>query len=160
MPEGPSIYIIKETIRPLLKRQIVETAHGNAKIEMQALIGKKIKDVRSWGKHLLIFFPGITIRIHFLMWGSYSINEQTRPDRSLRLCLATGEHQLFFYTCAIKSLEKNWEEEYDWEADLLSKKWNPSKARKKLKALPDTMVCDAILDQNIFAGAGDRKSVV
>jgi endonuclease-8 len=155
MPEGPSIYIITEAIRPLLKGQIVATAHGNAKIDMQAITGKKVMGVRSWGKHLLISFPGITIRIHFLMWGSYSINDQTRPDRSLRLCLATGDNRIFFYTCAIKVLEKNWKEDYDWEADLLSKKWNASRARKKLKALPEIMVCDAILDQNIFAGAGN-----
>ena len=33
--------------------------------------------------------------------------------------------------------------------------WNPSKAKKKLKEIPDTLVADALLDQNIFAGVGN-----
>jgi endonuclease-8 len=33
--------------------------------------------------------------------------------------------------------------------------WSSAKARKKLKANPDTLVCDALLDQNIFAGVGN-----
>ena len=155
MPEGPSIFIIKETIRPLLKGQVISAARGNAKIEMVELVGKKIRDVKSWGKHLLISLPKVTVRIHFLMWGSYSMDSQTRPDRSLRLHLMAGEQNIFFYTCSVKLLHDKLDDLYDWEADLLNKKWNPAKAKKKLKLLPDTMVCDAILDQNIFAGAGN-----
>ena len=33
--------------------------------------------------------------------------------------------------------------------------WDPSKAKKKLKAIPDTLVADALLDQKIFAGVGN-----
>lgn len=155
MPEGPSIYITKQAIRPFLKGQVISAARGNAKILMEDLVGKKITDVKSWGKHLLICLPKLTVRIHFLMWGSYSIDEQTRPDRSLRLQLTAGGKNVFFYTCSVKLLEGKLDDLYDWETDLLNKKWNGAKARKKLKHLPDTMVCDAILDQNIFAGAGN-----
>jgi len=155
MPEGPTIVITKETIRPLSKGKLVTAVTGNAKINIQQLAGKKVKDVQSWGKHLLICFPEFTVRIHFLLWGSYSIDEQTRPDRSVRLCLICGKQKIYFYTCSIRILEEKPDDIYDWEADLLNKKWNAAKARKKLKALPDAMVCDAILDQNIFAGAGN-----
>jgi endonuclease-8 len=30
-----------------------------------------------------------------------------------------------------------------------------NKARKKLKAIPKTMICDALLDQQIFSGVGN-----
>ena len=33
--------------------------------------------------------------------------------------------------------------------------WDPKKAKKKLKAAPDMLACDALLDQNIFAGSGN-----
>jgi endonuclease-8 len=33
--------------------------------------------------------------------------------------------------------------------------WSASKAKKKLKELPETFVCDALLDQKIFAGVGN-----
>jgi endonuclease-8 len=122
---------------------------------MEKLVGKKITDIRSWGKHLLICLPELTIRVHFLMFGSYSIDTQTKLNRSVRLVLSAGKRKLYFYNCSVKLLEGDLEPLYDWEADLLSKKWNPAKARKKLKAIPGTMACDAILDQNIFAGAGN-----
>lgn len=155
MPEGPSIFIIKEIITPLLKGKKISATSGNAKIDMTQLPGKKITDIRTWGKHLLICLPDQAIRIHFLMFGSYSINEHTKQDRSLRLALSAGKKTIYFYTCSVKLLEQDLNELYDWEADLLSKKWNAAKARKKLKTLPGTMVCDAILNQDIFAGAGN-----
>lgn len=45
--------------------------------------------------------------------------------------------------------------EIDWDADVLSDDWKALKARKKLKAQPETLVCDALLDQNIFSGVGN-----
>jgi endonuclease VIII len=44
---------------------------------------------------------------------------------------------------------------YDWTADVMNDKWSAAKAKKKLKAMPSTLVCDALLDQNIFAGVGN-----
>lgn len=37
----------------------------------------------------------------------------------------------------------------------MSDKWDPKAARKKLKAMPATLVCDALLDQSIFSGSGN-----
>jgi endonuclease-8 len=46
-------------------------------------------------------------------------------------------------------------EYYDWKADVLSKAWDPKAARRKLKLIPNEMVCDALLNQEIFAGVGN-----
>ena len=32
--------------------------------------------------------------------------------------------------------------------------WDPAAARRKLRARPDAVVCDALLDQDVFAGVG------
>lgn len=155
MPEGPSILILKELITPLFKRKRIIKASGNAKIDFSELIGKTIIDIRSWGKQLLILTNGPAIRIHLLMFGSYSIDENIRPARSLRLAIKTSGHTVYFYTCSVRLLEKNAEKLYDWEADVLSDQWNPLKARKKLKAESTEMVCDALLDQEVFSGVGN-----
>jgi endonuclease VIII len=155
MPEGPSIYIAVEAIRPLLKGKKITAVRGNSKIEMDKFIGQKIIDVKSWGKHLLILLPKTTIRIHFLMFGSYNIDQHIKQDRSLRLALTTSKNTIFFYTCAIRLLEGDIDAIYDWEADTLSPQWNEKKAIKKLKALPNEMACDVILNQDVFAGAGN-----
>ena len=44
---------------------------------------------------------------------------------------------------------------YDWRADVMSEHWDPVLARKRLRAQPDTLVCDALLDQDLFAGVGN-----
>jgi len=155
MPEGPSIVILKELVAPLLNGKKITDVRGNAKIDMSLLKGKKIKIVRSWGKHFLICLPDRTIRIHFLLFGSYSVDEQTKPDRSLRLMLQCGKHAVYFYTCSVRLLEENIDETYDWEADVMSDIWDPLKARKKLKESPKMMACDALLNQDIFAGSGN-----
>ena len=34
----------------------------------------------------------------------------------------------------------------------MNENWNPKTAKKKLKNNPERMICDTILDQNIFSG--------
>ena len=155
MPEGPSIFLIKEAITPLCKNRKIRNAYGNASMDMNQLIGKKVMDIQSWGKQLLIYTDDVIIRIHLLMFGSYSIDDNFRPVRSLRLAVEFSKHTLYFYTCSVKLLPKDADQLYDWKADVLSDKWDPLRARKKLKALPGAMVCDVLLDQQIFSGVGN-----
>ncbi len=154
MPEGPSIVMLKELVAPFEGKKIV-AALGNAKIDFGKLTGKKIAAIKSFGKHFLLSTPDITVRIHFLLFGSYSVNEQTKPARSLRLQLQFKKGVLYFYTCFVKLIEDDLVKVYDWRADVMNDKWNARKAIQKLKLVPDTLICDALLDQNIFAGVGN-----
>ena len=155
MPEGPSILILKEAITPIFKNKKIIKVYGNAKVDMTQLAGRKIIDIRSWGKQLLIYFEDWIVRIHLLMFGSYSVDKNIRPAKSLRLALETAKHTLYFYTCSVRLLPPNADKDFDWEADVLAAEWNPKSARKKLKNMPGTMVCDALLDQQIFSGVGN-----
>ncbi|WP_300598427.1 DNA-formamidopyrimidine glycosylase family protein [Niabella sp.] len=154
MPEGPSIWLMKEALQPFAGGRII-SARGNAKIEMDQLNGKKLLEIKTFGKQTFLVLDQITVRIHLLMFGSYSIGEQIKPDKSLRLALHFKKGTLFFYTCAVKLIENVMLQAIDWEADVLSAQWNAGKARKKLAQLPGMMVCDALLDQDIFAGVGN-----
>jgi len=153
MPEGPTIVLLNEAVQAFEGKKITAVA-GNAKIDLSLIAGNKVH-FKTWGKHFLICLPQVTIRIHFLMFGSYSINEQTRPDKSLRLCLKFKNGAVYFYTCAVRLLEDTPDKIYDWSADVMNDKWNAAKARKKLKAIPEFLVCDALLDQQIFSGVGN-----
>jgi endonuclease-8 len=154
MPEGPSIVIFKEAVQQF-KGKKIKTACGNARIDIGSFAGQKIQDIRSWGKQIFICLENITIRVHFLMFGSYSINEQTKPDKSRRLGLVFSNGSVYFYTCSVSVIEGDLDALYDWEADVLSDVWNAARARKKLKSMPETMVCDALLDQQVFSGVGN-----
>jgi endonuclease-8 len=154
MPEGPSLVILKEAVLKF-KNKTITGVSGNAKIEMDTLPGQKIIDLKTWGKQFLVCLKDSVVRIHLLMFGSYSIDEQTRPDRSLRLQLQFRNGTLYFYTCSVRIFSGKADDLYDWEADVMSEEWNPRKARKKLKTIPETLVCDALLDQQIFSGVGN-----
>src|ERR1700749_2588745 len=152
MPEGPSIIILKEQVQAFTGKKILE-ATGNTKVDISGLAGQKVTAFKSWGKHFLIVLPRTTVRIHFMLFGSYSINEQTKPHPRLHLKFKTGD--LYFYACSVKLLEGDPDELYDWSGDVMNEDWDAAKARKKLKAMPDELVCDALLDQDIFAGVGN-----
>ena len=154
MPEGPSLVILKEELQPHLGKKVLEV-RGNASIDMSILLNKPIKSIQTWGKHLLITIGKTTLRIHFLLFGKYSLDEDIRPARSLRLYLRTSKGEIYFYTCAIKVLEEEIESLYDFSADVMNDTWNPVAARKKLKAIPGEVVCDVLLNQNIFSGVGN-----
>jgi len=153
MPEGPSIVILKEAVTPLFKGKKILEATGNAKIDMSLLKGKTVTDFKSWGKHFLICTKNTTVRIHFLLFGSYTIND--RKDKSLRLHLKFSNGEVNFYTCAIKLLEDTPDNTYDWTADVMNDDWDAKQAKSKLKNVPDMLACDALLNQDIFAGVGN-----
>jgi endonuclease-8 len=54
------------------------------------------------------------------MFGSYSIDENKKPTRSLRLALVVPKHTVYFYTCSVRLLPANVDKLYDWKADVLS----------------------------------------
>ena len=152
MPEGPSLVIAKEEML-LFKGKKLVAVSGNTKIDKDRLLNKKLVDIRTWGKQLLLCFNGFTVRIHFLMFGTYRVNAKKETAPRLSLEFAKGE--INFYTCAVKMIEEPLDEVYNWSADVLSDRWDPKAARKKLKALPAVLVTDALLDQNIFSGVGN-----
>ena len=152
MPEGPSILILKESVVAFKGKKII-SAEGNAKIDVARISGLKIKEFKSWGKHFLICFDGFFLRIHLLMFGTYRINERKDAKPRLRMTFAKGE--INFYTCNVKLIEGDVNDVYDFEADVMSDTWNAKKAEKKIKALNETLVCDALLNQDIFSGVGN-----
>jgi endonuclease-8 len=152
MPEGPSIVILKEAVQSFKGKKIIKVT-GNSKLNIQRLVDKEIIDFKSWGKHFLICFKDFTVRIHFMLFGSYRINETKNSQP--RLSLEFKEGQLNFYACSLLFIEEDLSNVYDWTADVMNESWNPANARKKLKAFPDRLVCDALLDQFVFAGVGN-----
>ncbi len=153
MPEGPSIVILKEALQSFTGKK-VGVAEGNAKIDFEKLQGLKILELKSWGKHFLISFNGFYIRIHLLMFGTYMVN-QRKPSTTPRLRLSFKNDEINFYTCSVKLIEEDIDAAYDWDADIMNDTWNPEKALKKIKILKDDMLCDLLLNQELFSGVGN-----
>lgn len=153
MPEGPSIVILKEAVSEFKGRKVLELG-GNTKTDFSRVAGKKITDFKSFGKNFFICFGRkLSIKIHFMLFGTYRIDE--RKESTPRLSLICNKGELNFYACSVQLVEDDLDDLYDWSADVLNDDWSAAKAKKKLKAMPETLVVDALLDQNIFAGVGN-----
>lgn len=141
--EGPSIVIATEDLKPYLRKKIADA-------NQEAFIGQKLIRALSWGKHLLLDFTHRKVRIHFLMFGSYRIDDP-RPNRIPKLELVIDDHHLYFYSCSIKDRE----ESYDWTIDTMSEKFSTARARRAIEARPKRKICDVLMDQDVFAGVGN-----
>jgi endonuclease-8 len=150
--EGPSLVILKEELQPFVRKRVTRLT-GQKQKEFRELKGTVLRGVRSWGKHLLLFFPNEVLRVHFLMFGSYRIND-TR-ERPPRLSFKFGKSEVNLYSCAIKKLEAGVLKTYDWTVDIMSPEFDEAKAVKAIRARPKSQVCDILMDQTIFAGVGN-----
>jgi endonuclease-8 len=88
-----------------------------------------------------------------MLFGSYRVNERKEATPRLSLCFQKGE--LNFYACSVKLINESADNFFDWSSDVMNENWSPAKARNKLKRIPETLVCDALLSQDIFAGVGN-----
>jgi endonuclease-8 len=152
MPEGPSILIAKEAAAEFIRQKVMAAA-GNAKIDIARLESQKLLDIKTWGKHLLLCFDGFTVRIHFLLFGTYRVNE--RKDALLRLGLVFKNGELNFYTASVKILEGNINTHYNWSEDVMNDAWDAAAAKTKLGTMPNKLICDTLLEQDVFSGVGN-----
>ena len=152
MPEGPSIVILKEEVPQFVGQKVISVS-GNSKAGIDRLQNQTVIAFKTWGKNFLICFEDFTVKIHLLMFGTYRINERKETPPRLSLTFSNGE--LNFYTCSVKFLEGNLNQYYDWTEDVMNENWDPKSAKKKLEKIPDKMICDALLEQDIFSGVGN-----
>lgn len=154
MPEGPSLVILREESASFVGKKIIAVEGNSKTVDLASLKGQKIVSLRTWGKHFIIELPHTALRVHFMLFGSYRIDE--RRDSAPRLALRfAGGRELNFYACSVKHIDPGLDAVYDWTADIMSPTWDPAQARKKLRARPQLLACDALLDQTIFAGVGN-----
>ncbi|WP_447784551.1 DNA-formamidopyrimidine glycosylase family protein [Stenotrophomonas bentonitica] len=152
MPEGPSIVILREATAKF-RGKTVGRALGNSSLDLTRMEGRRVIALRSWGKHFLIEFSGFSLRVHMLMFGSYRIDERKPSPPRVSLQFDNGE--LNIYASSLKYIEGKLDDTYDWRTDVMNDAWDPRLARRRLKQQPDTLICDALLDQELFAGVGN-----
>lgn len=151
--EGPSLVILKESLKSFTGKKILKASGTTTQISPGELAGQKIIAFKTWGKHFLIVFKNFSVRLHFLMFGSYRIDE--RKPAKPRLHLKFVNQELNFYTCSVMKVDKDLDAVYDWSADVMSNQWDPAKARRKIKKQPGVTVSDILLDQTVFSGVGN-----
>jgi len=86
MPEGPIIAIFKERLKALqIEGKAITEVTGIIEIASQKLLHAELREIKSWGKHLLLCFEQFTIRIHLMMSGAYTINKLPNGSEDLSM---------------------------------------------------------------------------
>jgi endonuclease-8 len=152
--EGPSIYLLAQELQPFCNQKIIQ-AFGNAHFEKEAFIDQTIKEIFSFGKRLIIQTDKYALVVHFLMYGSYRIDEQ-REGIMPRVVLITRSHQLYMYNCSAKAyIDSDLKKKLTFDFDILNPAWNIAKVIATVKKHPAATIDDILLDQSIFAGVGN-----
>lgn len=153
MPEGPTIILMKEDLLKFEGHKVLET-DGSSVSDTPDLKGEILREVKTFGKQTYLIFDKVIFKIHLLMFGAYSLYKRKDID-TLRLGLTFKDGGMYFYTCSVKIIDESFLQKIDWEADIMSDRWNPEKTEKTLKAAPNMMICDALMNQDIFSGVGN-----
>jgi endonuclease-8 len=160
--EGPSLYLAQEQLQPF-KNKVVLAAAGNTKLGTEQFVEKEIRDIFSWGKHLVFQFDTFAVRIHFLLFGTFEaevegvwVTGDYRRAREPRLAFTFENGVINMYNCSVKIIESaHAKRDYDYSIDIMSSKWDATVVKKLLKQQPNEEIADALLDQEIFAGVGN-----
>lgn len=153
MPEGPTIIIAKNNLQKFKGKRVMAAQGYTPAFEPAILEGKVLTDIKTWGKHLLLCFGKITVRVHFMLFGSYKIDERGKNNAVLQLKFTNGT--LYFYVAKLLLIEEDLDKIYDWQADIMNDDFNPDKVIEKIKAKPNRMICDVLMDQQVFSGVGN-----
>ena len=152
MPEGPSILHLRNQLLPF-KGKIVREAGGYGPMPTAWINGKKLLDIKTWGKHLLFIFSNGTARVHLGLFGDVLVNERKKVNRSFYLEFAKGE--INGYVVRSEKLTASPAEVYDWRTDVLSKDFDPLHVKSLLKDQGSKTIDDVLMDQKIFTGVGN-----
>ncbi len=152
MPEGPSILHIKNQLLPF-KGKLVKKAGGYGPMPTKWINGKKLIDIKTWGKHLLFVFASGTVRVHLGLFGDVLVNERKKVNRSFFLEFAKGE--INGYVVRAEKLKSSLEELYDWRIDILHEEFDPAHVKTLLKKQAGKTIADVLMDQQLFSGVGN-----
>ena len=170
MPEGDTIYRAAQTLRgALAQRTVIDFTTRVPQIQAlgpQRLIGQRVGDVESRGKHMLIWFQPSDLVLHSHMrmsgsWHLYRTGERWRKGEHLaRAVIAVeGWTAVCFAAPVCQLLTRSQLEQLPAVAslgpDALDDATDLTEARRRLDLRGEMTIGEALLDQGVLAGIGN-----
>lgn len=170
MPEGDTIFRTARTMHRVLAGRTIVAVESTMPSLARApgigvLEGRTIDRVAAQGKHLLIYFSGdFVLRSHMRMHGSWHLyragDRWKRPRGSMRIVLRTAEVEAVAFDTPDAELVRTRDLARltplkHLGPDLLSGDFDADEATRRVVAIPDRDIADALLDQQSAAGIGN-----
>lgn len=162
MPEGDVVWATARRLHEALGGRTL--TRGDLRVPRAAtadLTGRRVREVVSRGKHLLIRIDGdVTVHAHLRMDGTWRIRPAGEPvprDHRVRIVLANAEWQAVGRSLIVELVRTSREHEVVGRLgpDLLGPDWDPAEAVRRLRERPERPIGEALLDQTCLAGIGN-----
>jgi endonuclease VIII len=153
--EGPGVHAIADRLAPLAGTVVIAVS-GKSRFPLVRLIGQQVSRIYPVGKLLFIEVPPCALRVHFLMWGRYRLDEEI-PGKVPKLAIGFGDGSfLRFYASAIALLPSDEVTRlYDPTLDPMDDSWIRERAVMLVKGKGREWICDSLMDQSILPGVGN-----
>jgi endonuclease-8 len=163
VPEGDTVYHAARQLDAGLSGQVVTKSDFRIpSLATKDLAGATITETISRGKHLLTRFDnGVTLRTHLKMEGHWFVHplgtRWRRPAHTARVVLRTATTEAVGFQVVMDLVPTEKEDDLVGHLgpDLLGPDWDPEVALANLRAAPDALIGDALLDQRNLAGVGN-----
>lgn len=153
MPEGPEIIWLKEQASVFIGEQVQHARGSTGGYLLEMVAGETLQEIITHGKLIFFRFPAFFLRIHLGFFGTYLIDKYA--SRKLELELEFESSTLRFYATDCRLLFTLPPECAHHHFDVLHPDFNSDRILRKLLLKPGVLICDALLDQQLFAGMGN-----
>ena len=151
MPEGPTLVVFKKKIDSFQGKIVTESSGYNNPFA-EEITGKKLLEVDSYGKYLLLYFEDFLITVHFGLFGRFLINDTKKVNASFALFF--DNEFINFYVVRIKKLDKD--HEFDQGLNVFSEQYQLDKTQRiLLEKYADKKIGDVLLNKDAFPGLGN-----
>ncbi|WP_280245255.1 DNA-formamidopyrimidine glycosylase family protein [Nocardia abscessus] len=163
MPEGDTVFLTAERLRAALEGK--ELTRSDFRVPRYATVdlrGQVVESVGSYGKHLFIRTPTVSVHTHLKMEGSWRVfhcgQRWTKPRVAARVVLSTADVEAVGFSLGTVEVVRMRDEHRVVDhlgPDLLGPNWDAAEAVRRLERYPDQPIGVALLDQRNLAGIGN-----
>lgn len=163
MPEGDTVYQTAARLRRALEGRVL--TQSDFRVPAYATVdlsGRRVDEVVSRGKHLLIRVGDRSIHSHLKMEGSWEVyppgGRWRHPAFQARAVLRTADAQAVGFLLGVLEVVPRSQEDAvvgHLGPDLLGPDWDAGEAARRIQAHPETPIAVALLDQRNLAGVGN-----
>ncbi|MBB5914819.1 endonuclease-8 [Nocardia transvalensis] len=163
MPEGDTVYLAAARLhRAIAGKKLTRSDFRVPRYATLDLRGQEVEEVGSYGKHLFIRTPTVSIHTHLKMEGTWRVyrpgQRWTKPGFTARLILATDDAEAVGFSLGLVEVLRRADEHTAVDhlgPDLLGPNWDAAEAVRRLSGHPDQPIGLALLDQRNLAGIGN-----
>ncbi|MBF6125364.1 DNA-formamidopyrimidine glycosylase family protein [Nocardia brasiliensis] len=163
MPEGDTVYFAAARLRAALEGKTLTSSDFRVpRYATVDLSDQVVQSVGSYGKHLFIRTPTVSVHTHLKMEGIWRVfhcgQRWTRPRVTARLVLRTDEVEAVGFSLGKVEVLRLADEHTVIDhlgPDLLGPNWDVAEVMARLQRQPEQSIGVALLDQRNLAGIGN-----